>query len=51
MQILWRIAQRYYAARHRRALRAADRSAADADWFKDQSERFFQRIKGARRDQ
>ncbi|AGT10532.1 hypothetical protein JCM7686_2022 [Paracoccus aminophilus JCM 7686] len=50
MRVLWRMAQRYYAARHRRALRVAGRSAADAEWFKSQSERFFQRIKGASRE-
>ncbi len=50
MRILWRMAQRYYAARYRRAARLAERSAADADWFKGQSERFFQRIKGHRRE-
>lgn len=49
MRLLWRMAQRYYDARHRRALRVAERSAVDADWFKSQSERFFQRIKGARK--
>lgn len=49
MRLLWRMAQRYYDARHRRAMRLADQSAADADWFKSQSERFFQRIKGARK--
>ncbi|MFB9223707.1 hypothetical protein [Paracoccus cavernae] len=50
MRILWRMAQRYYEARHRRAARVAEQSAADADRFKRQSEKFFKRIKGARRD-
>ncbi|MFD2842116.1 hypothetical protein [Paracoccus cavernae] len=40
------MAQRYYEARHRRAARVAEQSAADADRFKRQSEKFFKRIKG-----
>lgn len=40
MKILWRIAGRYYEARHRRAAKAAAR-------FKGRAEKFFQRIKGA----
>ncbi|MGA0617557.1 hypothetical protein [Paracoccus sp. KR1-242] len=49
MRVWWRIAQRFYAARHRRALRLAEQSAAEADWFKSQSEKFFNKIKGARK--
>ncbi|GEM_PF-3220621 len=49
MRIWWRIAQRYYAARHRRALRLAGASCVAADRFKSQSEKFFSKIKGARK--
>ena len=49
MRVFWRILQRYYAARYRRALRTAEQSSADAARFKNQSERFFRRIKGARK--
>lgn len=49
MRIWWRIAQRYYEARRRRALRLAGESAAAADRFTAQSEKFFHRIKGARK--
>lgn len=49
MRVWWRIAQRYFAARHRRALRLSGGHALAADRFKSQSERFFQRIKGARK--
>lgn len=49
MRVWWRMAQRYYAARHRRALRLAGQSSAAADRFKSQSEKFFSKIKGARK--
>ncbi len=49
MRIWWRIAQRYYAARHRRALRLAGASCVAVDRFKSQSEKFFSKIKGARK--
>lgn len=49
MRIWWRMAQRYYAARHRRALRLAGDHVHSADWFKSQSEKFFHKIKGARK--
>ncbi|WP_017999907.1 hypothetical protein [Paracoccus sp. N5] len=49
MRIFWRMAQRYYAARHRRALRLAGAHAHSTDWFKSQSEKFFHKIKGARK--
>jgi len=41
MKIVWRIMQRYYEARHRRASKAAIR-------FKWRAEKFFQRIKGGK---
>lgn len=40
MRIFWRIAARYYEARHKRASHAAIR-------FKLLAEKFFHRIKGA----
>lgn len=49
MRIWWRMAQRYYAARHRRALRLAGVHALTADRFKSQSEKFFHKIEGARK--
>ena len=42
MNTLWRILQRYYAARSRRAANAAA-------YFKGRSEKFYARIKGAMR--
>lgn len=39
MKIFWRIAARYYEARHKRASHAAIR-------FKSLAEKFFQRVKG-----
>ncbi len=49
MRLWWRIAQRYYEARCRRALRLAGVSSASAAHFKSQSEKFFHKIKGARK--
>jgi len=39
MRVFWRIAARYYEARHRRASKAAA-------GFKLRAEKFFQRFKG-----
>lgn len=40
MKIIWRMAQRYYEARSRRALKASIK-------FREKAEKFFTRIKGA----
>lgn len=49
MQVWWRIAQRFYAARYRRSVRLAGEHALTADRLKSQSEKFFNKIKGARK--